>query len=172
LTQVKIPLILGNSIEILGIAGAIWLIVVAPDINSVLLRFSTYLLSWACLVFFPHCLAHFVTGRLAGVRFTHYLLSKSPMARLEVPIISVVASKIPVLGLKIDQSSLGSVSRGARAVMFVSGAAASMIFPFMVVVASFGRLPAILNGGLLFLSTANVAFDLYYSPRAGDISRI
>jgi len=74
--------------------------------------------------------------------------------------------------LKIDQSSLASVSRGARAVMFLSGAAASMIFPFMVVVASFGRLPAILNGGLLFLSTANVAFDLYYSPRAGDISRI
>jgi hypothetical protein len=172
LTQVKIPLIAGNSVEILGIAGAIWLLVVASDINSILLRLLTYLLSWACLLFFPHCLAHFVTGRLAGVRFTHYLLSKSPVARLEVPIISAVASKIPVLGLKVDQKSLASVSRGARAVMFVSGAAASMIFPFMVVVASFGRLPGILNGGLLLLSTANLAFDSYYSPRAGDISRI
>jgi hypothetical protein len=36
--------------------------------------------------------------------------------------------------------------------MFASGAAGSMIFPFFVVVASIGRLPTILSGGLLLLS--------------------
>lgn len=168
----KIPLVLGNGIEILGIVAAIYLIVVAPDINNVLVKLLAYLLSWACLEFFPHCLAHFAIGRLLGVRFTSYILSKSPAAKLRLPVISAAASVIPILGLKIDQSSLASVSRGARAVMFASGAAVSMIFPFFVVVASIGRLPAILSGGLLLLSVANLTLDLYYSPKAGDISRI
>jgi hypothetical protein len=165
-------LFLGNGIEILGIIVAITLVVVAPDINDVLLRFVAYLLSWGCLVFFPHCLAHFVTGRLVGVRFTHYLVSRSPVAKLKLPIISEVMSKIPILGLKIDRSSLKTVSRSMRAVMFASGAVTSMILPFSVVVASLGRLPTTRSGGLLLLSIGNLAFDLYYSPKAGDISRI
>lgn len=148
----KIPLVLGSGIEIVDIVVAIYLIVAAPDINNVLVRFLAYLLCWACLVFFPHCLAHFAIGRLLGVRFTSYTLSKSPVAKLRLPVISAAASVIPVLGLKIDQSSLASVSRGTRAVMFASGAAGSMIFPFFVVVASIGRLPTILSGGLLLLS--------------------
>ncbi len=156
----------------MGILAAISLVVVAPGINYVLLRFLAYLLSWGCLVFFPHCLAHFVTGRLVGVRFTHYLVSRSPVAQLKLPIISEVMSKVPILGLKIDRRTLKSVSRGARAAMFASGAAASMILPFSVVVASVGLLPTILIGGLLLLSVANLAFDLYYSPKAGDLSRI
>lgn len=170
--RIKIPLVLGNGIEVMGILVAISLVVVAPDINSVLLKFLAYLVSWTCLVFFPHCLAHFVTGRLVGVRFTHYLVSRSPVAKLKLPIISEVMSKIPILGLKIDRRSLKSVSRSARAVMFASGAAASMILPFFVVVASLGRLPSTSSGVLLLLSIANLVLDLYYSPKAGDLSRI
>jgi hypothetical protein len=165
-------LVLGNGIEIIGIAVAIYLIVVAPDIDDFLLRFVVYLLSWVSLEFFPHCLTHFAIGRLLGVRFTNYLLSKSPVARLKLPVISAVASAVPVLGLEIDRSSLRSVSRGARAVMFASGTAASVIFPFFVFVASIGRLSIILSGCLLLLSAANLLLDLYYSPKAGDISRI
>jgi hypothetical protein len=162
---------LGNGLEIIGVLVAILLVVVAPDIDDILLRFLAYLLSWGCLVFFPHCLAHFITGRLVGVRFTHYLVSRSPITKLKLPIISEVMSKVPLLGLKIDRRSLKSASRGARAVMFASGAAASMILPFFVVVASLGRLPTISSGVLLLLSIGNLAFDLYYSPKAGDISR-
>jgi hypothetical protein len=168
----RIPLLLGNAIEILGIAVAISVIVVAPDISSLPLRFLTYLFAWVCLLFFPHCLSHYVTGRLVGVRFTHYLVSNSPVAKLGLPVISRVTAKIPMLGVRADQRSLKLVSRGVRVVMFTSGAAASMIFPFFAAVASLGRLPSLLSGLLLLLSVGNVAFDLYYSPRAGDISRI
>jgi hypothetical protein len=171
-TRLKIPLAVGNSVEILGMAAGVYLLVVAPDVSNGLLRFLVYLISWGCMVFFPHCFAHFVTGRLVGIRFKYYLLTRSPVVKLKLPLISNVASLLPILGLRIDRSSLGSVGRGAGAVMFTSGAAASMIFPFFPVAASIGRLPVIMSGVLLVLSTANVLFDLYYSPKLGDISRI
>jgi hypothetical protein len=172
LKQFRIPLVLGNGIEVLGIIAGIYLLMAGSDINTVPLRFLIYLLSWVCLVFFPHCLAHFAVGRLVGVRFTHYLLGKSSITKLRLPVITAVSSVIPLLTLKIDRGSLRSVGPGARAVMFASGAIVSMVLPFLPVVVSVGRLPAIWSVCLLLLSIANICFDLYYSPRAGDLSRI
>ena len=99
-------MILGNGIEVLGIAVGVYLLVAASNINAVPLRFLVYLISWVCLVFFPHCLAHFVVGRLAGIRFTHYALGKSSITKLRLPVISAVSSMIPLLTLKIDRGSL------------------------------------------------------------------
>jgi hypothetical protein len=172
LSRHRIPLGLGNVIEVLGCLAAIALVLEAPYVENIPLAFVAYLLSWGCLVFFPHCLAHFITGRILGVRFSHYFISASPVTRMQLPIISGVMSKLPVLGLKIRPESLKSVNHGARTVMFASGAAASMLLPFLVFVISIGRLPSILVGILLVLSLANLAFDLYYSPKAGDLSRI
>ena len=156
----------------LGITVGICLLVAASGIHAIPLRFFVYLISWACLVFFPHCLAHFVVGRLVGVRFTCYVLGKSSITKLRLPVISSVSSAIPLLTLKIDHGSLRSVSPGARTVMFASGAAVSMILPFLPVVISIGRLPIIWVIGLFLISIANICLDLYYSPIAGDLSRI
>ena len=100
------------------------------------------------------------------------MLGKSSITKLRLPVISAVSSMIPLLTLKIDGGSLRSVSPGARAVMFASGAVVSMILPFLAVVVSIGRLPVIWSAGLFLISVANVCLDLYYSPRAGDLSRI
>jgi len=146
--------------------------VAATDLSDPLEMFAVYFLSWICLVFFPHCLAHYIVGRLVGVRFSHYAIGKSSITKLGLPLVSSFASALPLLTLKIERRSLRSVSHGARAVMFASGATASMILPFLVVVVSFEHLPLALSLALVLISVANLGFDLYYSPRAGDISRI
>ena len=127
----KIPLALGNAIEVLGCIAAVALVLASRHLENVLLMFVAYLLSWECLVFFPHCLAHFVTGRLPGVQFSHYFITSFPVAKMELPLISGVMSKLPLLGLKIQPKSLKSVSHDARAAMFASGATASMLLPFL-----------------------------------------
>lgn len=170
--RIKIPLVLGNAVEILGVLVAISLIVVAPDVNGALVRFLLYLVSWLCLVFFPHCLMHFIVGRLVGVRFSNYEIGKPSISKLRLPVVSAVAVVFPLLTLRIDRRSLKSVSNGDRAVTFASGALASMILPFLVPVTALGRLPVAWILVLLVLSLANVCFDLYYSPKAGDLSRI
>ena len=170
--RTRIPLVVGNAIEILGIIVAISLIVAASNVNGALVSFLFYLISLLCLVFFPHCLAHFIVGRLAGIRFSHYEISKPSMTKLRLPFVSAVAARLPVLRLRIDRRSLGTVSRGARAATYSAGAVASMILPFFVPVAAFRRLPVAWGLGLLLFSLANLCFDLYYSTKAGDLSRI
>jgi hypothetical protein len=157
---------------VLGLVAAFFLAAAANDADNLLLKFLFYLLTWGCLIFFSHCLAHFVAGSLVGVRFTHYEIGRSSITKLQLPVISSLASAMPLLTLKIDHRSLNSVSRGARAVMFASGAAASTVLPFIVVVASLEKLPIAMSLILLIFSVANALMELYYSPKAGDISRI
>lgn len=161
----------GNAIAIVGAIFALYLTFMAQSFQSDLPRFLSYLLSFACLVFFPHGLAHFLVGRMVGIRFRYYFLGKSGVARLHLPLISRVAAALPVLTLKVDRSSLSSVNRGRRAVMFASGAMASMLLPLIPVVVSFGELPVTQSVLLVLLAGLNVAFDLYYSPKAGDMAR-
>jgi hypothetical protein len=168
----RIPLVLGTLVGILGCTFAAGLVVLAPDIKDILPRLLLYLVAWGCLVFFPHCLAHFVVGTTVGIRFSNYSTGRSSIAKQHMPVISAVASKAPLLTLNIDKASLRGSSKGRRAVMFASGAAASMIFPFFVAVASLSHLPSYLSLVLFVLSTMNLVLDLYYSPKAGDLSRI
>jgi hypothetical protein len=171
LPRLRIPIGVGNTVEVLGILLAFYLLLMAAPAPSIL-RFLLYMISMGCFVFFPHGLAHYVTGRLVGVRFKYYLLTKSSVSKLKLPLLSELANQIPVLALKVDPESLRSASRGKRAMMFASGAAASMILPFIAPLASIGRVPALISGILFLVAVANVGFDLYYSPKAGDLSRI
>ncbi len=171
MTKTRIPIPVGNMIEIVGIIFALYLIFSAPRIADILLQFLVYVVAWGCLLFFPHGIAHYVVGRFVGIRFQYYYLSRSSVYKLKLPLARAIASRSLVLTLKVDQGSLRSASPGGRAVMFSSGAVASMILPFYATLTSVGHLPMNLSAILLLLSAANLVFDLYYSPKAGDISR-
>ena len=55
--------------------------------------------------------------------------------------------------------------------MFKAGAVASMLLPFLAACASFGHLTSVLSVVLVLIVAANLSFDLYYSPKAGDFAR-
>ena len=171
LAVTRIPVSVGNLVEIAGILFALYLIVMAPEVTFVPLKLILYLVAWVCLLFFPHSLTHYVVGRLVGIRFRYYSLGKSSVYRLGIPFLSMIASRSPVLTLRVDRRSLQSVGRGGRIAMFSSGAVASMVFPFFVALASFRDLPTVFSVFLLLLSAANLMFDFYFSPKAGDVSR-
>jgi hypothetical protein len=171
LATTRIPIAVGNLVEIAGILFALYLIVMAPEVTIVPLKLILYLAAWGCLLFFPHSLTHYAVGRLVGVRFRYYSFGKSSVYKLKIPFLSMIASMSPVLTLKVDRESLQSVCRGGRIAMFTSGAVASMVFPFFVAFASFRDLPIMFSIFLLLLSAANMLFDFYFSPKAGDISR-
>jgi hypothetical protein len=171
LAKTRIPISVGNLVEVAGILLAAYLILMAPEVTFLPLKLIFYLLAWGCMEFFPHGLAHYVVGILVGVKFRHYSLGKSPVYKLRIPILSMAASTILVLRLNVNQESLGSVGRGERFAMFSSGAIASVTLPFIVALASFRETWVVPRVVLLILSAANLAFDLYFSPKVGDISR-
>ena len=167
-----IPVLVGNIIGIVGSCFAGYLIYSAPNFSTALMRFILYLISIGCLIFFPHCLAHYIVGRLVGVHFRYYLVRRSTIEKLGIPFVSDIASKLPVLSLQIDHASMARVSVEARSAMYASGALCSTILPFVVVLASLNELPASLSLILLAFCFGNLLFELYYSPKAGDFSRI
>jgi len=171
LANTRIPTMVGNLVEVAGILFAVYLILIAPEVTALLLKLTMYLVAWVCFLFFSHSLTHYLVGMLVGVRFRYYSFGKSSVYKLGIPFLSKIASRSTVLTLRVDGSSLNSVSRGGRIAMFSSGAIASMTLPFLVAWASVRDLPMVLSVFLLLLSTANMVFDLYFSPKAGDIAR-
>ena len=167
----RISVRLGNALGAAGTVIALSLPFIAQSIQSDLPRFLFYLLSVGCLEFFPHGLAHFLVGRTVGIKFRYYFWGRSGVARLHLPLISGLASLMPVLTLKVSKLSLQSVSRARRAAMYASGAVASMCLPLIPIIMALGHLSTAQSGVLLLLALLNMALDLYYSPRAGDLAR-
>jgi hypothetical protein len=63
----RLSIVYGNLIELAGTLVGFALIHYAPSLGDVYIKFALYLLSLACLIFFPHCLAHFITGTVVGI---------------------------------------------------------------------------------------------------------
>jgi hypothetical protein len=129
------------------------------------------LAAWFCLWFFSHDLAHHIVGRIVGVGFRYYFLGRSSITKLDLPIASNLLRVVPVLGLKIDKSSLNSISPNRIRAMYASGAVSSMFLPWIVIPIGFsvGLLFGIL---LTLLTVANDVFTLYFSPQVGDIHQV
>jgi hypothetical protein len=158
-------------ILLVGLTVTLSLVFLAPALGNVLFTSLMYLVALGFPVFFPHCLAHYLVGRLTGVRFDYYSVGKSGVAKLRLPFVSVLGRMLPVLTLKVNRSSLRSVNRERVSAMFKAGAVASMLLPFVAACASIHHLPSTLSLTLVLVATANLLFDLYYSPKAGDFAR-
>ncbi len=126
---------------------------------------------WLCLWYFPHCLVHFIIGRIGGIAFTHYVVGKSALVKLRLPYLKDLLRYLPVLGIRIDRSSLARSSPRVRKLMFQSGAYASMLLPNLTVLESLLHSLPTTSALLTLMSAVNVGVTLYYSPRAGDMWR-
>jgi len=166
---IRIPLAFGSLIGLLGTSIAFLLVYYAAAIQHQGIKFILYLSSIGCLIFFPHSLAHFIVGSSVGIKFKYYRVGRSSISKLALPIRLL---SIPVLTLIIDHPSLNSVSWIGKAAMYASGAIVSMTLPLIVAVYAFNRLSVSLWLILLVVVIANLLFDLYYSPKSGDLSRI
>jgi len=158
-------LIVGNTISVVFIVVAIVLAFEARHIDNPF-RFVLLLISWFVMLYFSHCLTHYIVGRILGVEFSHYFLSKSMLAKAGIPVVSRLFSVRAFLTLKIKRRA----GRKAMFAMFLSGALASMFTPLVVVYIafSFDRQSAIF---LLLLSLFNICFTGYFSYKHGCIRK-
>jgi len=164
----RLSLAQGSSLCSVGVLTGVALLVVAPHVKSLPVDVLLLLAAWFCLWFFSHDLAHHVVGRIVGVGFRYYFLGRSSITKLSLPFASSLLKTVPVLGLKIDKSSLNSISPNGVRAMYASGAIFSMFLPWIVIPSGFSvGLPV----GILItiLTIANVVFTLYFSPRVGDL---
>jgi len=160
----------GASLCLFGILFGLAFLSLAPRAGSLLASFLFLLVAWFCLWFFSHDLAHHVVGRIVGVGFRYYFLGRPAITKLKLPVVSGLSGKVPVLGLKIDMSSLGSVSSARVRAMYVSGAVFSMFLPLLVLPTAY-TVNSIVEVVFTLLTLANILFTVYFSSRVGDLYR-
>src|SRR5438445_6128749 len=158
----------GSSLCTVGVLVGLALLIVVPHIRSIPVDVLFLLAAWFCLWFFSHDLAHHVVGRIVGVGFRYYFLGRSSITKLSLPIVSNLLRMFPVLGLKIDKSSLKSASPNKARAMYASGVISSMFLPWIVIPTGFS---VGLTIGILFtiLSILYVVFTLYICLRVCDL---
>jgi hypothetical protein len=155
--RIRFPVWFGNVVLVLGIAVGALAVGVAlgttsKDLAGLALLFAA--LDWSATWHSP---AHWVVGRLLGMRFTAYFFHDL------VP---------PVPGLKIDYATYLRASPEARAWMHASGAIATKLAPFVALSfwpasdAAGWSAWAIAAYGCLLLAT-----DVFISTRKSDWKR-
>jgi len=158
-------LVIGNTISIFFIMFAIVIAFKSQQFKNPL-RLLILLVSWFLMLYFTHCLSHYIVGRMLGVQFSHYFLSRSMLAKAKIPVVSRLFSARIFLTLKIKNRA----GRKAMFAMFISGALASMFTPLVIVLIafSFDKHSAMI---LLLLSLFNICFTGYFSYKYGCIRK-
>ena len=154
---VRVPVWFGNAVLLVGTLAGVVAVAIAITTNSETLAGVALLLAaldWSATFHIP---AHWLVGRMVGMRFLAYYL------RDLMP---------PFPGLKIDYATYLPVAPETRAWMHASGAIASKIGPFLALAfwpasdAPGWAAWAIAGYGLLIIGT-----DVFISTRTSDWKR-
>ena len=99
-----------------------------------------------------HTLAHFIVGRIVGIRFTHWFIGRTPQP-----------------GVKIDYVSYLATPPRGRAWMHASGALTTKLVPFLNLGAAWGsHSPAWTTWILLLLGVVMIGTDVFLSTKQSD----
>ncbi len=167
----KIDLWIGNTIEVTGIILGLIILFSVDLIPYYVFKLLALLFSWFCFWYFSHCIAHYIVGKILNINFLYYYVGRSGLIKLELPIISHIFRFIPVLGIKIDRASLRKVSKQRIAIMYISGALASMLCPLVSLTYSLINLDYYTTLLIGILTLTNILFTLHFSSKVGDFSK-
>ena len=163
----KIGLAGGTALVLAGTLAGLFLLFLVPT-GSVLVDSLLGLASFFLLWFFIHDLAHLAVGLAAGVRFSHYYVGLSNLSRL----LPERLKAIPIaLGIRIDRRA-SRAGRWGFFAMYLAGPLASMLLPLVVPLTLYlKQAPPTSTTLLATVALANIAFTVFFSPRAGCIGK-
>jgi hypothetical protein len=137
----------------LGFAAGLLLLGIAPSFGHPL-REIVLLVGAGALDVATHGLAHFFVGAAVGIRFTDWFIDPP---------------KKPQPGLKVDYASYLRASPMRRAWMHASGAIATKLTPFLVVLYALAvGIDTWAIVVLLAIGVFQIAFDVLFSLKASD----
>jgi hypothetical protein len=163
---------MGNTLQTAGMVAAYFALTVSRSAQSPAVAVATMLLAWVLLYFSSHAIAHWLVGRLVGIRFLFYTVGGTANPEGWPWGIRWIFEHLPFLGVQTDKVSMLSVSPGAQALMWSAGVTASAIIP--TVAALFAWLSAVPWSGWFCLFALGWALGTLASnwrSRTGDYSK-
>ena len=152
--RLRVPVWTGNAILLLGVGVGLAAALAAREVGSATLAGLLLVLAGVVWSISFHCPAHWLFGRLAGIRFTDYFLGGPPPPRP---------------GLKTDYATYLRADPNGRAWMHASGAIATKLAPFLALAFWPGSgAPWWSALGLIALGLLQIGTDLAFSVRSSD----
>jgi hypothetical protein len=125
----RIPIVAGNALQLGGIVAAGLALASARSIHSTATAAIEMIVAWVCLYFCCHGIAHWVVGRLLGIRFAFYTIGGTGNPGGYPAGLRWLFEHLPFFGVQTERASMQRASPLAKAVMWSAGVTSSAVLP-------------------------------------------
>jgi hypothetical protein len=162
----------GNSLQAAGILAACFALRASRSAHSTAMAVIAMLVAWVLLYFSSHAIAHWLVGRMVGIRFLFYTVGGTGNPEGWPPGLRWIFEHLPFLGVQTEKLSMQKVGPGARALMWSAGVTSSAIIPTLGVL--WAWLCGVPGSRLFLLFALFWAFGTLasnWTSRSGDYSK-
>jgi len=168
----RLSIAMGNTLQTAGIVAAYFAYRASRSAHSTAIAVAFMLLAWILLYFSCHAIAHWLVGRLVGIRFLFYTVGGTGNPEGWPPGVRWIFEHLPFLGVQTDKGSMQNATPIAQALMWSAGVTSSAIIPTLPAAGAwFFRVPW---GGWFCVFALGWAFGTVasnWTSRTGDYSK-
>lgn len=117
------PIVIGNLLQVGIVIASLALLSVAANVGTTNAVLAIVLMasSWLGIFVSTHAIAHWVVGRLGGIRFVGYGIRGTERPDAYPPGVRQFMSALPFFTVITDRASMRQAAPVARALMFAAG---------------------------------------------------
>ena len=168
----RLSITAGTALQISGIVAACLALAAARSAHSTTAALVATVVGWVLLYFCCHAIAHWVVGRILGIRFAFYTVGGTGNPEGWPAGLRWLFEHLPFFGVQTEKASMQKASPIARAIMWSAGVTSSAVVPTL------GALWAWRSGVpwsklffLVALGWAAGTLASNWTSRAGDYSK-
>jgi hypothetical protein len=168
----RVSIAVGNILQGAGIVAAYFALMGARSTHRSGAAVTNMMVAWLLLYFCSHAIAHWLVGRLAGIRFLFYTLGGTGNPKGWPSDIRWMFMHLPFMGVQTEKISMQRASPTAKALMWSAGVSASAVIPTLA--ALYAWRSAVPGSGWFFLFALSWSFGTFASTwrsSTGDYSK-
>jgi len=168
----RLSIVAGNSVQLAGLAAACFALAEARSAHSTTAAVVAMVVGWGLLYFSCHAIAHWLVGRILGIRFVFYTVGGTGNPEGWPAGLRWLFEHLPFFGVQTEKASMQSASPTARAIMWCAGVTASAVVPTLG--ALWAWRSGVPRGKLFFLFALGWAAGTLasnWTSRTGDFSK-
>jgi hypothetical protein len=125
----RLSIAAGNAAQIAGMAAACLALAAARAAHATSAAVVAMVAGWVLLYFCCHAIAHWVVGRIVGIRFAFYTVGGTGNPEGFPAGVRWLFEHLPFFGVQTEKSSMQNASPIARAIMWSAGVTSSAVVP-------------------------------------------
>jgi hypothetical protein len=125
----RLSITAGNVFQIAGLIGAALALDAARSAHAKTTAAVELLVAWLLLYFCCHAIAHWVVGRIVGIRFAFYTVGGTGNPEGWPGGLRWVFEHLPFFGVQTEKASMQNATPTAKAIMWSAGVTSSAVVP-------------------------------------------